>query len=80
MPSRGTWEVERSGKEQSEGPAEWASGSPSNPAGSSAAEVIGKGSSMGSEPALGVFQESLIFFVALDETECQENKSDEGRK
>lgn len=65
---------------ESKQPAEWALGSRSSIAGSSTGEVIEKGGRMSSEPALGVFQEFLIFFMALDERVCPGNKSDESRK
>lgn len=77
-PPEGFGEVERNGREQSARP--WALGSPSDTVGLSAAEVIGKGSRMSSEPALGIFQESLIFFCGTGGLVCQENKSDESRK
>ena len=79
-PPEGFGELERNGREQSEQPAEWALGSRSSIAGSSTGEVIEKGGGMSSEPALGVFQEFLIFFMALDESVCPGNKSDESRK
>lgn len=72
--------MERNDKEQSKQPAEWALESRSSTAGSNVGEVIGKGGRMSSEPALGIFQESLIFFMALDESLCRENKSYESRK
>lgn len=34
---------------------------------------------MSTEPALGIFQESLVLFMALGESMCQENKSEEAK-
>lgn len=78
----GSGELERNGRKQSKRHAEWALRSQSSIAGLNGREVIGKGGRMSPEPALGVFQESLIFFffMALDEDVCPGNKSDESRK
>lgn len=68
-PPEGFGELERKGRAQSKWPAEWALGSWSSIAGLSIGEVIGKGGRLSSEPALGVFQESFIFFHGI-EWEC----------
>lgn len=80
-PPEGFGEVEGNGKEQSEQPAEWALVSPSNTAWPECCRGNWKRKQMGPEPS-GYFPGILDFFVcvALDESVCRENKSDESRK